>query len=158
MPSIEDIQSDSEIGSENWINVGTGFMSPEDVIFINNGSVRRIRFRFRMISNNSFLPPIIIASVLKCFIRLPIKYQWTVNVKLNDLFLSDEGNPNGEISEFITWLKTSAEQTNCLVMRSIWEDMDNKEVIVEPPAIEKKYKNSLMGTWGGTMKLIIKEF
>jgi hypothetical protein len=42
-------------------------------------------------------------------------------------------------------------------MRSIWEQMDNRYVVVEPPALMRSFMNNILGFWGGAVELRVRE-
>jgi hypothetical protein len=155
-----DYQADSEIGSEAWSRAGIMYRSAEDNLNLKLGGKKQIRFRYRLITNNSLRAPIILASVLEAFVRAPLKYQWSVKVKLSNSWAGLDGVPaaGDRADDLICWLKESAEEAKSLTMRSIWTGMDRKMVVVDPPRIAKEYKNDISGAWGGSLKLKIKEF
>jgi hypothetical protein len=58
---------------------------------------------------------------------------------------------------FLLWLKEAATKAKAIHMRSIWEQMDNKYVIIEPPTLLRTFTNNLLGFWGGSVNITLRE-
>ena len=153
-----DYQINENVGTSAWIEAGTFQINPTDVVEVNRGEVYRIRFRLRIVCNDEHNPPVVNATVLKGFARTPIKYQWVMRVKASSIQrdlsgVSKDANPD----ELLTWLKEAAVNTKGILMRSIWEQMDNKYVVVEPPTLLRAFTNNILGYWGGTATVTLRE-
>ena len=153
-----DYQLDQDIGSDRWMNAGTAYRSPEDVIAIHNGSVRKVRTRMRLYTERANTPPILLASVLEGFARTPLKYQWNMRIKIAD---TQQNLASMEViqdpDDFLNWLKNVAGNARKVLMRSIWKQLDGKYVIVEPPSTLREYTNNMLGFWGGSFVITLRE-
>jgi hypothetical protein len=153
-----DYQIDENVGGENWIWSGTFYTHPEDSLPIHRGDVRKIRLRLRLQTNDRKIPPVIQATVLEGFARTPLKYQWNLRVKVGDTQRDLSGaGVDHDPDEFLTWLKEAAAKAKAIHMRSIWEQMDNKYVLVEPPTLLRSFTNNLLGFWGGSVNITLRE-
>ncbi|KAA3643432.1 MAG: hypothetical protein DWQ07_23245 [Chloroflexi bacterium] len=152
-----DYQVDDEIGGDKWISAETFYSSPEDTLPINAGDVRAIRLRFRMLTNQSDVPPIGIASIVEGFSRTPLKYQWNMRIKLADMQSNKSGGIERDADGFLQWLKDAARQARKVRMRSIWQGMDDVYVIVEPPTLLRQFTNTVTGWWGGSVNITLRE-
>jgi hypothetical protein len=153
-----DYQINQNIGTQRWIEAGTFQINPWDTLNINQGEVYRIRFRLRLRTNDESTPPVVLATVLKGFARTPVKYQWNLRVMVSDTLLSKTGtgyesNPDA----FLDWLKQAAVSAKRIYMRSVWEQMDSRYVIVEPPTLLRKFTNEVTGFWGGQVQFSLRE-
>jgi hypothetical protein len=153
-----DAQFDDEIGTPFWRYIGTFYSSAEDVLGINQGNVRKVRFRLRLQTNQANNPPIVHATILEGFVRTPLKYQWDLNIKVSDTQrdLSGIGEDHSP-DAFLNWVKLSASQARRITVRSIWKQLDNKIIIVEPPSVYRQFSNNVLGFWGGHMQLSLRE-
>jgi hypothetical protein len=153
-----DYQVDEDIGSPTWIRAETFYSSPEDSLSINTGNVRKIRARLRLLTNRTAIPPVAVATVLEGFARTPLKYQWNMRVKVSDTQRNLSGvNVDHDPDEFLNWLKDAATGARKVYMRSIWEQMDRKYVIVEPPSLLRQFSNNILGFWGGSVTVTVRE-
>ncbi|MBW8012500.1 MAG: hypothetical protein FVQ83_14890 [Chloroflexi bacterium] len=150
-------QLDEDIGTAAWTQAETFYSSPEDTLSINRGNVRSIRYRLRLLTNDADAPPIVQASILEGFARTPLKYQWNMRVKVGDNQLTLAGTKDHDPDAFMTWLKDAARQAKRIHMRANWEQMDDKLVIVEPPTLLRSFSNKLLGWWGGSSVLTLRE-
>ncbi|MDH5508545.1 MAG: hypothetical protein OEZ02_15085, partial [Anaerolineae bacterium] len=159
-PGVElnlEYQLDKDIGSAVWTQVGSFYQSPEDTLQINRGNTRKIRLRLRLLTDEAATPPVYIASVLEGFARTPVKYQWNIRVRVADNQLTNSGGRDHDPDKFANWLKQAAQQAKRVRMRAIWEQMDDRYVIVEPPNLFRQFTNKILGWWGGSMSLTIRE-
>jgi hypothetical protein len=151
-------QVDNDIGTKTWVNAETFYSSPEDSLEINKGNVKRIRFRLRLLTNNADVPPVIFSTVLEGFARTPLKYQWNMRIKISDTQTDlSGGHADHDPDEFLSWLKDAAIGARRIYMRSIWEQMDGKYVIVEPPSTLRQFTNNILGFWGGAVTVTVRE-
>ena len=57
----------------------------------------------------------------------------------------------------MTWLKQAAVHSRRIYMRSIWAQMDNRYVVVEPLALLRSFMNNILGFWGGAVELRVRD-
>ncbi|MCH7662561.1 MAG: hypothetical protein IH859_01660 [Chloroflexi bacterium] len=152
-----DYQLDADIGGAEWTSAGTFYTSPEDTLPLQRGDVRKIRLRLRLLTNNAGIPPVMRAAILEAFARTPLKYRWNVRVRIADNQLTLVGGKDHDPDAFTTWLKDAARQAKRIHMRAVWEQMDDKFVIVEPPKLRRTFTNRILGWWGGTQEVSIRE-
>lgn len=152
-----DYQLDGNIGRQSWRNAGTFYSSPLDILPLNVGELHAIRPRLRLLTNQATIPPVVQATVLEGFARTPLKYQWTLRVQLGDLQADRSGGLDEDPDEFMAWLQQSAREARKIRLRSIWEALDDKYVIVEPPTLQRQSGESLMNWWSGTATIVLRE-
>lgn len=152
-----DYQADENIGSTRWISLGSATISPTSTIPINLGGVKAIRFRLRLQTNSVTTPPIINAVVLEGFARTPIKYQWTLRLKVSSILMTKSGTPDSDPDKFLNWLKAKSVEADSLTMRSTFEALNHKFVIAEPPTVFREFQNNILKMWGGTIVITLRE-
>jgi hypothetical protein len=153
-----DYQLDKEIGGGLWIHAGVVHQSPQDAVPVNRGDVRKIRLRLRLLTDDADVPPVVLATVLEGFARTPLKYQWNMRIKVSDTQRELSGVGGGlDPDAFLNWLKEAAARAKKVYMRSIWEQMDSKYVIVEPPSLLREFTNNILGFWGGAAEVTLRE-
>lgn len=153
-----DYQVNEDVDTDNWIWAGTFQINPFDGLVLDRGEVYRLRFRLRLYTNDESTPPVVNATVLEGFARTPIKYQWNMRIKTSSTQRDLSGvNTDADPDELATWLKEAAKSSRRIYMRSIWEQMDSKYVIVEPPTLLRQFSNNILGTWGGQMQITVRE-
>lgn len=150
-------QLDERIGTDEWASAGTFYTSPQATLALQRGDVRKIRYRLRLLTNDASTPPIVRATILEAFARIPLKYQWRLQIKLGDNQLTLQGGKDHDPDAFTNWLKDAARNARRIHMRARWEQMDDIYVIVEPPTLLRNFTNRVLGWWGGTLKLNIRE-
>jgi hypothetical protein len=153
-----DYQVNEEVGSDRWTQAGSFQLNPQDCVPVNRGEVYRIRFRLRLLSNDESSPPIVHATVLEGFARTPVKYQWNLRIKVSSTQRELTGLAmDAEPDEFLKWLQDSAVNSRRIFMRSIWRQMDSKYVLVEPPTLLRQFSNNILGYWGGSVVVTLRE-
>lgn len=152
-----DYQLDGEIGGATWRTAGVFYSSPLDSVDFNLGQIRSIRIRLRLRTEKTTFPPVISGTILEGFARTPLKYQWSMQVKLGDLQLEPTGGFQADPDTFMQWLKTAAKEASKVRMRSIWRSLDNLFVIVEPPNLRRAFTNSSKDWWGGSVLVTLRE-
>lgn len=153
-----DYQLDQDIGTSRWLNAGAAYRSPEDVIAIHKGDVRKVRVRLRLLTEYADIPPVVLASVLEGFARTPLKYQWNLRIKVTDTQRDLAGvGTDHDPDRFLDWLKGAAGNARKVLMHSIWEQLDGKYVIVEPPSTLREFTNNVLGFWGGSVVITVRE-
>lgn len=150
-----EFQVDAEIGGPRWRSAGAFYSSPLDSLPLHAGPLHAIRTRLRLLTSQATLPPVVQASVLEGFARTPLKYQWTLRVRLADLQVDRAGGLDADPDEFMAWLQQAARQARKIQMRSVWPALDDKFVIVEPPSLKREYIDG--GQWGGTATVVVRE-
>ena len=86
------------------------------------------------------------------------KYQWNMRLKISSTQRDLSGVSNdADPDEFMNWLKESAVNSRRIFMRAIFEQMDSKVVVVEPPSLMRKFVNNVLGFWGGDVQVTIRE-
>jgi hypothetical protein len=152
-----DYQVDEAIGGDVWLAAGSTAQSPEGALAVNRGDVRSIRCRLRMLTEEATSPPVVRGAVLEGFARTPVKYQWNLRVKLHDSQHTLSGVPDHDPDELTNFLKDAARRARRIHMRSLWEQMDDVFVVVEPPSLFRRFSNRVLNFWGGTHTLILRE-
>ncbi|MCB2179448.1 hypothetical protein KQH61_05955 [bacterium] len=153
-----DYQTNEYVGTDTWIFAGSFQVTPWDALEINQGEVRQIRFRLRLRTNDESTPPILLATVMEGFARTPVKYQWRMRVIVSDTQRDISGvGKDFAPDDLLNWLKECAAGSKKILMRSIWEQLDSRYVIIEPPDLVRNYTNNVLGYWGGTLNITIRE-
>lgn len=150
-----DVQVDGEIGTPRWRNLGAFYSSPLDSLSLNLGQLYTLRPRLRLLTNQADRPPVVLATHLEGFARTPLRYRWTLRLRLNSAQPGRSGDPQPAPEAFVTWLQRVARRARKIRMRSIWADLDEKDVLVEPPALQREHGAD--GGWGGVLTLVLRE-
>jgi hypothetical protein len=151
-------QTDTDIGGSAWIRAEAFYTSPEDVLSLNIGNIKSIRFRLRLLTNDADVPPVVIATVLEGFARTPLKYQWNMRIRVSDTQRDLSGVSADENPDvLLKWLKDAAIGAKRIYMQSIFESMHGKYVVVEPPSATRTFSNTILGFWGGTLVVTVRE-
>jgi len=154
-----DYKVDEDIGdsTSKWTEVTTIYHSPDDVIPLNLGNKRRIRFRIRGRSEDADKPVKIIATVLECLARTPSKRQWNMRIKISDLQYTRWGAQDHDPRDFYKWLREASQSAKAIFMRANDELMDEVFVIVEPPGLFRTFLNTLQQWLSGKVTLTLRE-
>ena len=154
-----DYKVDEDIGdsTSKWTEVTTIYHSPDDVIPLNLGNKRRIRFRIRGRSEDADKPVKIIATVLECLARTPSKRQWNMRIKISDLQYTRWGAQDHDPRDFYKWLREASQSAKAIFMRANDELMDEVYVIVEPPGLFRTFLNTLQQWLSGKVTLTLRE-
>ena len=150
-------QTDADIGTTTWTSLGTFYQVPIDTLSLNLGNVRQIRFRIRLITDDADVPPDVMGTVLEGYARTPLKYQYVLRVKVQDNALDLLGNPDADADDKVYFLKDCARGAKKVLMRSIWEQLDNIYVVVEPPTIIRQFTDTILRWWGGWTTITVRE-
>jgi hypothetical protein len=111
-----------------------------------------------MLTEDADVPPVAVATVLEGFARTPLKFQWEMRVKVGSTQRDLAGvNADHDPDKFLIWLKDAAVRARKVYMRSIWSQMDGKYVIVEPPSLLRQFTNNILGFWGGSVTVTVRE-
>jgi hypothetical protein len=150
-----DFQVDGQIGSDEWRSAGAIYSSPLESLPLQTGPVHAIRTRLRLLSDQATVPVLAQAVILDGFARTPLKYQWALRLRLADLQADYAGGLDSDPDAFMLWLQEAARRARKIRMRSIWQALDDKYVIVEPPALQREYIDG--DQWGGTATVVLRE-
>ena len=163
-----DYQADSNIGTSTWTNLTQILRSPFDTAALDLGEVRAIRFRYRIYASyqagvGGTLVPWIAGTVLGGYSRTPIKYQYIFRAEVGTQAIDKTGAPDASVEELYAWLLDAAVSARKIRMRSRWKFMDDKIVVVEPPAVlpsgsgVSAIPGQLYTAWNGVLSLILRE-
>lgn len=154
---VDDINN-QYIGSTTWIPMEHFLTSPEYSVPIKLGEAYRIRIRLRLFTDTTTTPAILNATVLEGYARTPVKRQWNIraNIKTAQRTIGGRAKDH-DPDELLTWLRNASFNTKGIEMRSIWEDMDGLDVIVEPPSVFRSIINYIQKKWGATIHFTIRE-
>jgi hypothetical protein len=154
---VVEYQTDSDIGTSTWFHLGRALISPESVLPINLGSVKKIRFRLRLMTGDASNPPVLIASTLKGFGRTPYKRQWNIKVDVSSAQRNRRGQKSPKPDDVYTFLRDACQSAGALLMRCSVKQMDEVWVIAEPPGWVRKTLNTIQQWWSGTATITLLE-
>lgn len=152
-----DMQTDDRIGTTQWTEMGVLADSPVDALQLNQGSKRAMRLRLRINTNEATVPVKVRATVLECFARAPVKYQYNLRLKVSSLQRDRRGQLDGDPDLFIWWLKQQAASASPVRVRSEFQQWDDKLVIIEPPSIIRAFVNNILGWMGGIVTVTVRD-
>lgn len=117
--------------------VGDIHTTPNDEIFINDdwGIVgKRMKWRLRSYTTNKLLTPKSKAVVIETVSRVPVRYSFALNYRIEDLGYDQQGEFESRYSaeDLQKMLDSWAENLIPLTMRSIYSVFDNKRVFIDP--------------------------
>ena len=131
---IAQYQVDNDIDGSVWYDIGEFNRSDFQERGIWQGNRRRIRIRLIFRTGAAATPAVLRAWVIEAYGRIPVKYQWSIRIPLKSLTIGDN-KVNADPDKFVKWLKYQGQNAGSLVMSSIWPDLDNLRVLVEPPSV-----------------------
>ncbi len=149
-------QLDDDIASTQWTPLGSFIRSPIDNLNIRRGNKHALRMRYRGLTENSTVPTIMEAAVVKAVARTPVRRQWTIRSVTGDFQVDAQGLQDADPDDFYLWLQDVAVATEPILMRSAWEAMDNIYVFAEHPVLSREYTTP-DGYWGGGLQMVIRE-
>lgn len=149
-------QLDDDIGSTSWLSIGQFYRSPQDNLFIRRGNKHAIRLRFRGLTQNSTVPSELRAATLKAVGRTPVKRLWNLEAKTGDFQVDSQGLKDSDPDKLYAWLREASENNEPILMRSVWEAMDNIYVFAEHPTLNRTFTTP-SGEWGGVLRMAIRE-
>ena len=152
-------QTNADADSTAWTNVGAFSTSPTESQTVNVGTIKRFRRRLRLLTTSASTPPLVKATILKGIARGPVKYRWTLKIRLKDNATTLSGARDHDPDTLLTQLKTWASNTTPLTMRAIsaLSALDNVAVFIEPPSTAREYINKVMGFFGGQATFEVKQ-
>jgi len=116
-------------------------------------SAKRLRYRLRLMTEDSYISPTVKAAVIEAIARVDVKYNYTTNYRAvdGDIDLEAVENPlRRDAADVIHVIDGWAEGLTPLIMRSTKEPYDNKRVYIDPQPLQPtaheriKYVNSLV--------------
>jgi hypothetical protein len=137
-----DYQIDANIGSNNWVLADGFFLSPESVVNINVGNIRKIRFRVRLETATCTKPPDIQGMAPNGYARTPFRQVFTLRIKAGDSYNPD-GSKGVDANKLMRWLIDVARDAGRVRMSSSHPLLDNYFVIIPPPSILPRTAPSL---------------
>ena len=149
-------QLDEDIGTTAWIPISNFRRSPIDHLEIRRGDKHSIRLRVRGLTQASTIHTELHALTLKAVARTPIRRQWTIRATLGDFSVDQQGLAEADPDEFYLWLQDMAIKTEPILMRAVWETMDDTYVFIEHPTLNRVYTTP-DGAWGGVLNVTIRE-
>jgi len=149
--------ADSDIGTDNYIEAGEIYNSPYGTVEIGKDNVYTFQYKVTMLTVDAMKPPLIYATVVKCFARTPIKYQWVLRVKASTNQNTLIGAPDNKPDFILEWLKEKASSAEVVTLHSSLVDLDGKRVIVEPPATVRNFVDVAQKGWGGVITVVLRE-
>ena len=117
-----------------WTPVSTAFTSPPVQEVSLNISARRIKFRFRLQSNDNTQTPIIRGMIVSATTRPETRYTYTARTMLEDKpinLLGQEDTATLAATTLAT-LDSWMENNTILTMNSVFSPFDGKSVFLEP--------------------------
>jgi hypothetical protein len=117
-----------------WTNVTTAFSTAPVQKVTLHISARRIKFRFRMQTNDNTETPQIRGMVVEATTRPETRYTYTANTDLADAGIDLEGNEDTALSAAttLTTLDGWVANNTSLTLRSVFSPVDSKTVFLEP--------------------------
>jgi hypothetical protein len=149
-------QLDENIGSTKWTGLGRFSESPVDSLQIRRGDKRAIRMRYRAVTQESTVPSIMEAAVVKAVARTPVRRQWSIRAVTGDFQVDNQGLQDADPDDFYMWLQDAAVSAEPVLMKSAWAAMDGIYVYVEHPILNRLYTTPA-GEWGGQLHITIRE-
>ena len=150
-----DYQVDEDVGTDNWIIAGTYYQEGEGSVDINEGNRRRIRYRLRLRTNNSDVPPVVEATVLEGFGRVPWKPQYVMILKSGSYSVTWQGLPDHGPDEFLEFLIDASLNSVLFHMRCVWPHVDDKWIVVEPTSVFPEMVDRNTGNWQGSIRVTL---
>lgn len=151
------LDKDIEDSAIEWRQVGEFLSSPKAELSIRQGEVSKIRYRLRLLTNDHDKPAVVEAANLEGFARRQLKFNYQLRIRLKSQQTDKNGSPDHDPSDVLAFLKTAARRARVLTMRSVFEELHNIPVIVEPPTILRKYSNNILQWWGGSITITLRE-
>lgn len=145
---------DSDIA---WKVAGEFLQSPKQELKIRRGEVTKIRLRLRLQTNSKTTPPAIEAWNLEGFSRKPLKYQYHFRGESKTFQMTKAGTRDAKPADLIAFLEDSARKARVLTMKSAYPDMDDIQVIMEPPSVFYKFVQPILKRWGASFRFVARE-
>jgi hypothetical protein len=117
-----------------WTPVTTAFTSPSVQEIALNVSAKRVKFRFRLQTNDNTETPQIRQMFVSATTRPETRYTYTMNTSFDDAAINLEGEEDTTITaaSILTQLDTWMEANTVLTLSSVFSPFHNKTVFLEP--------------------------
>lgn len=150
-----DYQADEDVETPNWTKIGTVAKSPYDTLYFPKGSIHKIRFRFRVHSDDVSTPAIITSTDVLGEISEPPRYQWIGTFQVAEEQETYDGQVDFKPTYIYNWLKEAHDKMIVCEMRATRSIDDKKKVTLSLPSdqvseIEK-------GKWNGRISIQLRE-
>ena len=150
-------QFDGDIGSTTWIPLGDEYVSPEASWGVSLGNIRAGRFRLLFNTSTATTPPVARAFTVEGYARPPVKYEYTLRVKVSSLQRTLAGTPDARPDDFLDWVKQTSRGMSEVSLSSIWAQLQGRTVLVEPPSVIRTFTNNILHWWGGVIVITLLE-
>jgi len=142
-----DYQVDENIGGATWVYAGNLLSSPEDTIKLHLGNIRAFRFRLRCLTDAASTPPVIEATVIDGFTRVPNRPIWNLRVIVGGKTLG--GGQDHKAEDLLAFLRNASQYPGAIRMTSIFPELHNRQVIISPPTVYREIYNKILRIWRG---------
>lgn len=149
-----DYQTDKDVGTDNWTRAGEYLESPDSARMIKLGNKFLFRYRLRLMTSDATTPAILYASTLKGFSRTPVKRQFDVRINLNSI---RRGTIKTDLRALHEWMWASTMNASGMTLRALYWELDDIQVVLEPPTIFRESRNKTTSAWRGYAVLTLRE-
>jgi hypothetical protein len=126
-------QLDENIGGTTWQTKGDVFkISPEDVVNVGEGNLRKFAYRLRGHTDNQLTPPDMRGIVPNGFARSPSQRILECTAEVKDFTVN--GKPQ-TAAKTIEWLEEAAQGAYMMHVDSTYEQYNDFDCILAPPSI-----------------------
>jgi hypothetical protein len=123
-------QLDDDVGGSTWVNKELKFTtSPEDVVQINEGNIRKLAYRMIGHTDNQLVPPDIRGIVPNGFSRSPMRRILECQATVSDVTVN--GRKQGA-QETMDWLEEASQGTYFVHMKSRYRPLNDYYAILAP--------------------------
>lgn len=143
-----EVEADYELDNEDdgWIPLETSFYeSPKQEISLSETGLSgyRLRMRWRLMSDNASITPIIKTTVIEAISKVPPKYSYSFSYRSTDNDVNLRKEPDKyTAAEKIAILSEWASEVTQLTMHSTMAEFDDISVFVDPPPIQPYKEHS----------------
>lgn len=150
-------QVDRDVGTTDWLEAGTYYQAGEQEADVNEGNRRRIRYRLRLRTNDSDVPPIVEAVVLEGFGRVPWKPQYSLQLKAGSYQVTWQGVPDHDPNDLLDFLTDASLNAELFHMKCVWPYANDKWVVIQPASVYPDFVDRNNGKWQGLLRLVLSE-
>ena len=150
------LDSDIEDDDKAWIPANQFAASPRDSLRIGVGNVVKLRPRLRIQTSDADVPPTVYATTVTGVARTPLSYQYQVRVNTRNLQVNRQGAPAPTPKEVIAFLYRAAIEARPMVVKAIWSELDEQQVLIEPASISPYYVNQYTGHQGDVITFTLR--
>lgn len=153
---VVEYQLDTNVGTSNWNDAGAFLLSPKDRIGVQEGSVRKIKFRLRGHSAVAAEPVVLEKFTTILFSRISMRSRWLLTISpKRQTILGDQEHSPKELFEFLKELSNSAEVVD---VQSIHPELDGVQaVLYRPQSYWQKLANDDRKELKGSMVIELDE-